>query len=253
MSHNYVAAVVKQAENDLQVQHGLSEASIRMLALINVGWIINDTGTGLGFSEQYTQAVPAGALGRAIPVPGALPVVFSNKLEHRQPEKSLDKPVFWDEEFIPPYSDRATQADNYVKRLITEMGPVQASNNVEKIFVRDDLPASMKDGSGEILARVSEYKVGIDHLVIKLESDGAGWARLAHAWYPALHVTLNGATIHAMQDVMGQIVVPVNPGINEYSVTPTLTSIRHITLWISIVALLAVWVFAWILVTRENR
>lgn len=245
LSHNYVAAAIKQAEQDLLVHRNLSNLTMSMLSLINVGLIVNDNGSRMNFSDEYRGTQHDGDLGKTILVRGATPVVFASTLVHRPPDKDIDKPVFWDDDFSAPVEERTIKASKYVGQVVSDMAFDPASNTVERIFVRDTPPVGTNSEGSRFLARVSDYKVGIDRVVIRLESEGTGWARLAHAWYPALQITLNGAPIAPMQDVMGQIVVPVKPGINEYIIHPVFTGIRRATLGISAAVLLAIWGGTW--------
>lgn len=242
MSHNYVAAAVKQAEHDLQLNKKLSKSSLDMLSLLNVGYIVNDNGKNLGFSEQYLETVYVDALGKAIPIAGATPVVFSTVLDDKIPEKILDKPILWDEEFVLPYPTRTGKVYKFLKSVIDEMGFDPESRTVSKIFIREASPIPKSESKGPLAARILDYKVDIGEVILKVESEDAGWARLAHAWYPALEVIHNGIKIEAFQDAIGQIVVPVVSGINEYSLTPTLTPLRQATLWISLIAFLGIWI-----------
>ena len=242
MSHNYVAAAVKQAEHDLQFNKKLSKSSLDMLSLLNVGYIVNDKGKNLGFPEQYPETVYVDTLGKAIPITGATPVVFSTTLDDKAPEKTLDKPILWDEEFILPYPTRTGKIDRFLKSVIDEMGFDPESRTVSKIFIREASPIPKSESKGPLAARILDYKVDISEVILKVESEDAGWARLAHAWYPALEVIHNGIKIEAFQDAIGQIVVPVVPGLNEYSLTPTLTPLRYATIWISLIAFLGIWI-----------
>lgn len=253
LSHNYVAAVIKQAEQDLVAHRRLSDMTMNMLALINVDWIINDDGSRMGFSDEFSDAQADGVLGKTIHVRGATPVVFAAALLRRAPDRNLDKPVFWDDDFAAPREARANQAARYVEQTVSDMAYDAASHTAEKIFVRDLPPSDASGGTGRLTASMLEYKVDTDRVAIKIDSDGAGWARLAHAWYPALQVTHNGASIQPLQDVMGQIVVPVRPGANEYVIEPVLTDIRRVTLGISAAVLLGVWMVTWVLRRYSTR
>lgn len=245
MSHNYVSAVIKRAEHDLRYSGVLSSMTDEMLSLLDVNRLICDTGTGMGFSPAIKNAVVEGRLGRAIRIDHATPIVTSASLMQRSPASGLDTPFLWDE-YFSPYTPMATQVTAFLEEGVGLMDFDPARKQVKRILVRE-IPSGYFESPVPPDVTLLDYQVSAQKVVLRFESTGAGWARLALAWYPTLKIVRNGEEIRSIQDFVGQIVVPIKSGVNDIVIIPQYTDIRHATLAVSGLAMFLSWLLVYLI------
>ena len=74
--------------------------------------------------------------------------------------------------------------------------------------------------------RQQSYRVESDTVALRVESDGAGYLRLAHPMAATTRVTLDGKPAPAVADIASLIVVAIHPGINDIQVSAAPSPLR---------------------------
>jgi hypothetical protein len=98
--------------------------------------------------------------------------------------------------------------------------------------------------------RVTHYEFGLERVAIDIASNAPGYAQLAHPWYPASEVRINGQRVVPLEGSLGLIVVPLTTGDNKIEIHPIVTPIRLASAIVSAVALVLALGFAGILGMR---
>lgn len=218
-SHNYIAAAIKLVERDLRAQAALGQDTEAVLEMFNVGRIVNDSGRGLGLPDSIAGGVAEAPLGRVLEVRAPSPVIFSTRLLELSPPGELDKPVLWNESFEKP-SERVARLMELVHSIPGRMDYDPTTRSAGAIPVRTSLqgnrageaPPASWDG------RIERYDVQLDRVQLSITSRLAGFAQLAHPWYPRLEVTWNGQALVPIRGTMNFLVVPVEAGRNDYEI-----------------------------------
>lgn len=235
LAHNYVAAAIKMAERDLRAGGALGPDTARALAMLNTAVIIGEQKAGLGLPEKIKGASEEATLGRALRVNNPTPLLFARTLSLADPSAALDKPLLWNEDFARQ-SAETVRAESFLKAAINAMGIRPETQSADRIVVRagvgpplsnDPQPGGAWDGA------VRDYRIGFDEIRFVIESREAGFAQLAHSWYPFLRVEQDGKQITPWRSTLNLLVVPVHPGLNEYVITPTRTPLRVSLGWLS--------------------
>lgn len=247
LGHNFVAAIIKRAEHDLRKMEPLSESTQSLLGTLNVTRLINDTGSGFGFSEAFPGAESEGLLGRVIKITGATPFIFSQRLVEYGPQPDLEKPILWNEHFEEPeHATRIAAINTYLDNTLKIMQRVGAATTAEAIPIRVGQAPSGQDGrlpAEKVKATLVTYRVGIDRIILTLQSSHAGYAQLSHPWYPFMIVTRNGQRIEPLRSSLDMMVVTVEPGTNVYQITPRRSLNRVMMGWFCFVVFLVVFGF----------
>jgi hypothetical protein len=239
--HNYFAAVIMMAENDLRTQGRLQPETAALLAMLNTSRVVADNGRGFGLPAHVVSTSVEGPLGATLRVRDATPVIFAQGLVMIESPPGLDKPVVWYESFNT--SDAASQTAKlieFVRSTFGQMAYEPASRTAERIPVRSAPAAS--PGSPAPTSwhgAITNYRIGFETIKLDLDSSLAGWVQLAHPWYPGQRVRWNGSIIEPNQGTFNLLVVPVMAGTNSYEVTYPRSSLRQVVNGVSAFALIA--------------
>jgi hypothetical protein len=237
--HNYAVAILMKAEYDLRQQLQLSPKSEALLAMLNVGRIVNDAGSAMGLPAGMEGAQQEPPLGRVIRIASATPAIFAPALTYMTPVPELERPLLWREEFFAP-DDRARMTQEFVDRVLDEMAYRPELKLAERIPVRDPVGTPSNHGASSQLAgvasaviKVTRYAVTADRVTLALTSASAGYLQLSHPWYPTLEVFHNGRRIEPLRGTFNLIVAPVEAGQNTYLIVPSRSSMRVAFGWFS--------------------
>ncbi len=262
--HNYALAVIKQAETDLRGQGALSERTADLLALLNVTRIICVTARENGCPLSFSGSVVDGPLGRVVPVGNATPVLFSRRLVTVPAPGDLDKPMFWVWNFDDGDA-RVPRVFAYLDAYLANAQPDLVTRQAARLPVFGP-PAQgvAADSPGED-ARVDEipwhpaltdYAVSLETVTAVVDTDRAGYVQLAHPWFPATIVRVNGVPVTPLEGALHLIVVPIEPGVSRIEIVPTITPVRRVSAFVSLAALtltLAVPAIGWLRGRRRAR
>jgi hypothetical protein len=239
--HNYVETGVKLAERDLRMDGRLGSDAESLMQMLNVTRVVCNGPFTNGCPRGFSGLVSEGPLGAVLPIPNAGPALFSNDLKTLAPPEGLDKPMLWKEDFaVEPSEPRIAETVEFLHRFVRGEQFDPASRMAGSILVRR-LPRESRASPPDSTAwhpRVLGYSVGLQRVSMTIASDGYGWAQLAHPWYPASEVRINGRPTEPLEGSIGLMVVPIVPGINAIEIAPVMTPIRAATSAISIVSLL---------------
>jgi hypothetical protein len=234
-SHNYLAASIKLVESDLR-NHGMPDrTSGALLSMLNVGHIINDSGSALGLPGA-PGAAGSGPLGNAIRLVNGSPVLFASALSEVEPDPGLDKPVLWNEQFAPGSTDRqATEVLDFVRGVVQAMDIDTAIHSARFLPVRALPTGSSRSESGDPGwgGSVEQYRVGFEEIRLTLHSDRKGWIQAAHPYYPTVTVSRNGDPVSPYQGAFNLLVLPVDAGRNNYVIRYRTSTLRKAMAWIS--------------------
>jgi hypothetical protein len=235
--HNYAMAAAKLAEADLRRDKTLTADSQRLLELLNVTRVVCLSPISSGCPANFGNAVSENGLGRIVKLSG-VPVLFSQQLEELAPGPNLDKPMFWSAYFAGPEPAPAVgQIEDFLRKFADAersmgSGPMGAAIAVRK------LSGETRQHDAGWKPIVTRYDVGLERVEIGIESNGTGYAQLAHPWFPATEVRLDGNLIQPIQGSINLMVVPVHQGQNRLELRPGTTPIRRYSGWLSLFGLL---------------
>jgi len=241
--HNYAATAVMRAERDLVDQGTLSAGSESLLAMLNVGRIINDTGRSLGFDASVPGATDEPPLGRVIHIAAAAPVVFAPTLAPIDLPPAIERPLVWHESFRDWTDPQAQRMSAFLDRVLQTM-QYQPAQRVAARILMPTLPAG--DGlttpgeEAQTAVSVKRYTVSADRVDLMVAVSAPGFLQLSHPWYPTLQVLHNGKHIAPLRGVLNLIVVPALAGDNEYRLSPARSSLRRAVGTFSAIVLVSV-------------
>jgi len=249
LAHNYVAAIIKMAEHDLQNNQALSKDTESLLDMLNVGRIINDKGAGFGLPASIHNAIPDGPLGLVIKPAHPFPLVFSRNLTEQKEEVGLGKPLVWNEDLSVQPSAQGTRLFASMRQQLTRMAFDPVTHSALTILTH---PGKKPDWVKSLTAtepagwhgNITNYQVSLDRIRLTVDSRLDGYVQIGHPWYPYLKTSWNGKPIESQRSQMNLMVLPVRSGVNDYLVTAERSSTRIISGWFSFIALCLVMAIA---------
>lgn len=253
-AHNYLAATVKLAEDDLRRDGALSPPTRRLLEMLNVTRIVCFSPVAAGCPARFAGARSEDSLGATIRLDGA-PVLFGRTLRALPPPPSFDKPMLWPHQFArdnPLVAARIAGIDTFLAQVAAVEAP-DGQRIAGALAVRALDAGEAPAQAGAWTPHLVAYTVDLERVSLRIESDGDGYAQLAHPWFPATIVRVNGQRIAPLQGATDLMVVPIHRGISEIEITPSTTSVRTASVWISALALLATLAAAGIMTHRDRR
>jgi hypothetical protein len=236
--HNYAETVAKLAENDLHTIKQLSPETALLAATLNVSRVVCLDVAAAGCPPQFKGASQEGPLGAAIHIPNASPVLFSRSLSLLPPDKNLDKPMLWGEDFFIPASPQAKGVEAFLRRYLETAKINGGPHMAETIPVRALPERALDSASAEWQPQLISYTVGLERVDLKIHTNGPGYVQVAHPWFPGNQVTINGRSVQPIQGSLSLIVLPLTAGENVIAIYPVVTPIRHASAVVSLVALI---------------
>ena len=229
--HNYAVTMLMRAERDLRTDGALGDDARALLAMLNVGFIVNDTGRGMGFPSSLPTNAEAPALGRYIAIETATPAVFAPSLFARPPEPGLEESMVWRDDYLDAPTPMTERIDEFLSETLQAMAFRPDEAVADRLPVRepiDDAPASAAEAelSPPAGLRIDAYEVTADRVTLVATAPTDGWLQLAHPWYPTLAVDWNGEAIEPLRGAFNLLVVPALAGENLYSVRPYRSALR---------------------------
>jgi hypothetical protein len=260
--HNYVVTMLMLAERDLRRDGALTEESRAMLAMLNVGLIVNDHGRGMGFPERFAAGAEAPPIGRHIEIEAATPAVFAPALFQLEPDPELDRGMVWRSGYLEPPDPKTERLAAFLEQALQAMAYRPEAAAAGRLPVRE-LPAGALPGANAVAdaaapepLAVEAYEVTADRVTLAVTAPADGWLQLAHPWYPTMTVTLNGEDIDPVRGAFNLMVVPALAGENLYVIAPHRSLLRivmGILCALVLLAVLAVPVAGPVLARRRRR
>lgn len=253
--HNYAETIVKMAESDLKSDARLSELSNTLLGMLNVTRVICLQPRRMGCPARLLDAMPEGPLGAVVPVPDATPVLFSTRLVLLQPPPGIDKPMFWDEDFVSkPQNPRVGETVAFLAKYARKAGISLPERTAAAFPVRSLPPETSQSANVPPMhGRLTRYAVSLTGVAMTIEADSAGYAQLAHPFFPALAVTINGREVSPLVGSLNLMVLPIAPGTNAIEIRPFTTPVCVLSAAVSATALAMVLVFGGAAALRRRR
>jgi hypothetical protein len=213
--HNYAVAVLKRVETELR-GGALSADTAGLLAMLNVGRVANDSGSGMGLPPGIAGTVTEAPLGPVLPIAGATPAVFASRLVEILPPPGADKPALWDSSFAPGADAQAREVGAVLDAVLAVMRFTPATATAAAIPVRGGADAAAGPPAGGA-APAAPFAV-LDHVVeaqrvrIRLLLPEAGFVQLAHPWHPFQAVTVDGQAVTPLRGTLNLLVLPMAAG-----------------------------------------
>jgi hypothetical protein len=73
---------------------------------------------------------------------------------------------------------------------------------------------------------------------IEIDSNGPGYAQIAHPWFPATQILVDGHLIAPIQGAINLMVIPVHTGRNHVEIQPGTTPVRQLSELLSLAGLI---------------
>ncbi|MEA2789336.1 MAG: hypothetical protein QOG73_1742 [Acetobacteraceae bacterium] len=237
--HNYIVAAAKLAEADLRRDRSLASETRRLLALLNVTRIICLSPIASGCRTAFADTTTEDGLGSDIRIDG-FPVLFSRTLVELSPPAALDKPMLWEAEFSAAASaPRIAQIDRFL-HTFTDIERSEANDHIGAAIAIRTSPTfpDRIQADGDWQPRVTDYKVGLEHVDIEIDSNGPGYAQIAHPWFPATQILVDGHLIAPIQGAINLMLIPVHTGRNHVEIQPGTTPVRQLSELLSLAGLI---------------
>lgn len=238
--HNYAVTILKRAERDLGDYGTLTPDALALLAMLNVGRIVNDTGAALGFPPVIQPTMDEPPLGRVIRIATPSPVVFAPGLVQLAPAITLDRPMLWAEDFKGWTAPQVVQTSAFLDAFLHAMRYRPETRTAARIPVRERPAGGIEtaDSQGpEASVAIVDYRVSMGRVDLRVDLSEAGFLQLSHPWYPMLEIRHNGTVIEPLRGSLNLLVVPANQGENVYSIIPRRSALRRLCGWLSAVTL----------------
>ena len=104
--------------------------------------------------------------------------------------------------------------------------------------MRDPVPVPDAGSEAGWLPTLNDYKVGLRGVSLSVSSDRPAWVQLAHPWFPATDVRVNGQAAEPLTGALNLMVLRVQAGDTRIELLPRLTQARSLALQVSGTALL---------------
>lgn len=234
-AHNAFASVLKVAAADLRANRRLEPATQRMLASLNVGWIVGDDVDRMGLPDDFRDTLKDDRLGTYWRIRDHTPFVVSGRLQMMERPAAFDASPFWEWQFDAGSKDAADgmAAVREIDRRMATDGP---GHSAATILV-PSRPAGAEWAADEPSppnVRQLSYHVAPDTVRLSVDSDGPGFIRIAHPVGLGTIVSQDGATVAPVPDVESLIVLPLHEGRNDFVVTQKPSALRRICFWLSV-------------------
>jgi hypothetical protein len=252
---NYALAAAVQAQADLRRDGRLSPPVQSLLAVLNVSRIICYRSTSMGCPDAFADASVEGPLGRVVHIKGAAPGLFAPGLALLVPPAGADKPMVKFD--ATPPDPRVTRMDDCLATYLKIAGIGPDAAMASAIPVRT-LPAGEPQAGAAVASgwqpRITGYTVGLARVDMTVESDRSGFIQLAHPFFPATTVTVNGRAVQPLESSIDLITIPLAAGRSEITLNHEITSVRWISGGISAAAFLgSVALTGFLLIRRRER
>jgi hypothetical protein len=227
--HNYAVAVLKRVETELR-GGALSPDTAGLLAMLNVGWIANDNGTGMGLPPGVAGTDAEAPLGAVLPIAGATPAVFASRLVEIVPPPGADKPALWDSSFATGADAQAREVGAVLDAVVAAMRFAPATATAAALPVRVSAAAAAPPAG--IAAPAAPFAV-LDHIVeaqrveMRLLLPEAGFVQLAHPWYLFHSVTVDGQAVTPLRGTLNLLVLPLAAGEHVVEVAAERSPLRR--------------------------
>jgi hypothetical protein len=142
-------------------------------------------------------------------------------------------PPFWQNDFRAK-TPRALGAETAARSEFTAMH-VDLPNRQAAQFLLPALPGWQFSSATPPHAKLIDYRVSPGRVKLVIDSDGPGYLRLSHPFYPALHVTENGKNVQAAPDVFSMMVVPLSAGQTDIEIFARPSTLRIVGFWITLI------------------
>jgi hypothetical protein len=221
--HNFAETIVKMAEQDLRNDGHLASSTEILLGILNASRIVCFGSAANGCPKSFMTAVSEGPLGDVVRVPNAAPVLFSDKIVSLMPSAELEKPLLWNEDYIPGADPAVTAVERFLRRYLSAAGIDPATHIASALPVRA-LPSSPlfeAAGHGSSKRVVTGYSVSLEKVAIGIESDAPGYVQVSYPWYPDTEVLINGKKVVPLRGALDLMVLPLQQGTNEIEIRPT--------------------------------
>jgi hypothetical protein len=227
-AHNAIVASLKIAEDSLRATGRLDAEAHAALAELNAGWIVGLGGPVMGLPPAILDARDDPVLGRYLRLEDATPVLASGRLEQAPRPAAFDALPFWEGEFDAP-TPEAVAAKAAVRDMIRRMDADLATRQA-RAFLVPERPIGAEwaaDSATAPLLRLEDYVVEPGRLRLRVQSDRAGFIRLAHPWYATTQATRNGEKVADTRDIASMLVLPLLAGENRFEVTVPPSPLRR--------------------------
>ena len=253
--HNYAETIAKLAEADLRHDGRLGAETEALVGQLDAARLVCFGPSGVGCPASFLDTEQEPPLGALIRIPDAAPAIFSRSLRELAPPHGLDKPMLWDEQFDGP-DPQIERIIAFLHRYMQITGLDAHAPYASALAVRQ-LPlasaAARPAGNSAWHAEVTRYAVDLQRVRMTIATDGPGYAQLAHPWYPASEVLINGNRVQPIEGALDLMVVPLEAGENVIEIRPVATPIRTLSMVASGVALAIAFIVAGVLNRRSSR
>lgn len=250
--HNFSSATSKMAEAELQATGTISPKLRAMLGVFNVSKLICSTAIANGCPAGFKDTKDDPVLGRYVPI-AASPAIFSRRLVQENLVPGVDKPMLWPVFYSLPWmAGFIRDIDATIARFIEIEQPDPATASARAIPVQQAVPVGAGAPDGPWTATVRSYAVSLDRVSMRIETDGTGWVQLSHPWFPSTVVTINGVAVQPLRGMIGLIVLPVEPGVSVIELREGGTTVRRVSMMVSLIGLLAI-LLGTVLLARHDR
>lgn len=252
--HNWMAATVMLAERDLARTGRLAPERERLLAMLNASRIICVRSAAVGCPESFAGRVPQGLLGEVVPIAGASPVRFSQRLDQLVPGSGLEKPMLWESDIHAGQAEPVLAGlERFMAEVLRVEAPGPVPGTIEAIAVRDPLPPFPAGSDADWRPALTGYEVGLRSVSLSVSSDRPAWIQLAHPWFPATELRVNGQVVEPLRGALNLIVAPIPAGDTRIELLPRPTPARSLAVQVSSTALLATLAITAVLAFRGRR
>lgn len=228
--HNYAVAALKRVETELR-GGALSSDTAGLLAMLNVGRIVNDNGTGMGLPPGIAGTAAESPLGPVLPIAGATPAVFAPRLVEIVPPPGADKPALWDSSFAAGADAQAREVGAVLDAVLAAMRFAPATATAAALPVRGGADAAAAPPAGVTAppapVAVLDYAVEAQLVRMRLRLPEAGFVQLAHPWYPFQAVTVDGQAVTPMRGTLNLLVLPMAAGEHVVEVAAARSPLRR--------------------------
>ncbi|MGE4045978.1 MAG: hypothetical protein AB7F35_14070, partial [Acetobacteraceae bacterium] len=237
-AHNALMATLKIAQDSIRSSGALDEDARRILTLTNVGWVVGTGPSGMDLPGMMEGTFENPWIGTHLRLADATPFVASGRIEQVARPAVFDLPPFWDQHF-EDVEPATTEAKRIVQALYRRMSPDPGRRTAAAILM-PHVPAGSawrREQAAAPSVGVVDYEVTPDRVHLVVDSDGAGFLRLAHPWSPTSIVTNNAHPVDAAPDVMSMIVLPIAPGRNDIAVVSAPSVLRQVCFAVTVAGL----------------
>lgn len=231
--HNYAVAALKKAEADLRRAGRLAPDTEQLLAMLNAGLVVNDSGSAMGLPKGIAAAVEEGPLGRVLLISDATPAVFAPELVEIVPPAEADKPVLWDSDFDDGRGEQVQAVGGVLETVLRDMRllpgtPTAAAIPVRAIPEGVPAPAAQSEApAAESSFAVLDYTVEAQRVRMVLRVPQTGYVQLAHPWYPFQKTTVDGQDVAPLRGTLNLLVLAVPAGEHVVEIVAERSALRR--------------------------